>query len=150
MAYSPVWRRAVALVIDLFAYVPLFTAAIFGSDSLLRLELHGLEAHSSILELREWDLRSTLIMVLIKLVIAVAYFAGFESSALQATPGKLLLGLRVADVSGRRISFARAGVRLLGKVLSGACAGAGYLMAALTKRRQALHDLIASTVVLRS
>lgn len=38
-------------------------------------------------------------------VFAVFLFAAFESSALQATPGKVVAGLRVAGLNGERITF---------------------------------------------
>jgi uncharacterized RDD family membrane protein YckC len=88
-------------------------------------------------------------MLIIKLVIGLAYFAGFEASALRATPGKLLAGLRVTDMAGERISFTRAVARSLVKVLSAATAGLGYALAGFTRHHQALHDLIASTLVVR-
>lgn len=149
MPYGPFWKRAVALLIDLPLFVALYSAAIVGLNWLLNLRLRGLEFQSSIFELREWDLRSTVIMLSIKLVVALAYFAGFEASALRATPGKLLAGLQVTDMAGERISFSRAAARLLVKVLSGAAAGLGYALAGFTRHRQALHDLIASTLVVR-
>lgn len=76
------------------------------------------------------------------------YFAYFESSESQATPGKKMLGLQVIDVDGRRISFGRATGRFFGKFLSGALFNAGYIMAAFTARKQALHDMLASTLVI--
>jgi uncharacterized RDD family membrane protein YckC len=77
------------------------------------------------------------------------YFALFESSSLQATPGKLLAGLKVTDMEGRRIGFGRATTRALAKGLSALLCYVGYIMAAFTERRQALHDIIAQTVVLK-
>ena len=46
------------------------------------------------------------------------YFALFESRGWQATPGKRLLGLRVTDLAGNRISFGRASRRYFSKLLS--------------------------------
>ena len=76
------------------------------------------------------------------------YFAIFESSPRQATPGKMMLGLFVTDIQGRRISFLRALGRTLGKVLSKAFCYLGYILALFTDRSQALHDLLANTLVL--
>jgi uncharacterized RDD family membrane protein YckC len=70
-----------------------------------------------------------------------------ESSRLQATLGKIAFGIIVADLSGKRISFLRATGRFFGKVLSGQVLLIGYIMAAFMQRRQALHDLLAGTVV---
>lgn len=77
------------------------------------------------------------------------YHAGLESSAHQASLGKMLLGIRVTDESGRRVSFARASGRHLAKVLSALILLIGYVMAAFTARKQALHDLIAGCLVVR-
>ena len=76
------------------------------------------------------------------------YFAIFESSPRQATPGKMLAGIFVTDLTGGRISFWRALGRTLGKVLSKALLYLGYLLALFTERNQALHDLLAGTLVL--
>jgi uncharacterized RDD family membrane protein YckC len=77
------------------------------------------------------------------------YFASFESSVWQATPGKRLLGLVVTNLEGHRISFARASGRYFGKILSGTLFFIGFLIAGFTPRKQALHDLLASCLVLR-
>jgi uncharacterized RDD family membrane protein YckC len=76
------------------------------------------------------------------------YYAGFESSRLQATLGKLAVGIKVTDLSGRRISFERATGRMLAHILSGVTFYVGYVMAAFTRKRQTLHDIIAGTLVL--
>ena len=76
------------------------------------------------------------------------YFAIFESSPRQATPGKMMLGIFVTDIYGRRISFLRALGRTLGKVLSKAFCYLGYILALFTDRSQALHDMLANTLVL--
>ncbi len=81
-------------------------------------------------------------------VISWLYFAVFESSPRQATPGKMMLGLFVTDIHGRRITFARALGRTLSKIPSKMLCWMGYIMALFTARNQALHDLIADTLVL--
>ena len=82
-------------------------------------------------------------------IIAVAwlYHSIMESSSMQATLGKRLLGIRVVDMQGERISFLRATGRFFGKFLSSLILAIGYLMAAFTERRQALHDMLAGTLV---
>ena len=77
------------------------------------------------------------------------YFTVMESSPWQGTVGKMLLGLRVTDLDGQRISLARANARAFGKVLSGISLGIGYLMAGFTEKKQALHDHVAGTLVVR-
>lgn len=77
------------------------------------------------------------------------YFAFFESSERQATPGKMICGIIVTNLKGQRISFARATGRFFGKYLSALILGIGFIMAGLTPRKQALHDLLAECLVLR-
>ena len=75
------------------------------------------------------------------------YEALLTSSSLQATLGKMIMGLRVTDLQGLRIDFGRATIRHFAKYLSTAILGIGYLMVAFTERKQGLHDLIAGTLV---
>ena len=78
------------------------------------------------------------------------YEAGMESSSKQATLGKMALALKVTDLQGRRISFARATGRYFAKIISGMILLIGYIMAGFTERKQALHDMIAGTLVERT
>lgn len=83
------------------------------------------------------------------LVVPWLYYAGMESSAQQATLGKLAVGMKVTDLTGRRISFLRATGRYFAKLISALTLCIGYAMVAFTARRQALHDKIAETLVVR-
>ncbi|MFH1071378.1 MAG: RDD family protein, partial [Candidatus Glassbacteria bacterium] len=82
------------------------------------------------------------------LVVTVLYYAVFESSRRQATPGKMLLGLFVTDLQGGRISFRRALGRTAVKGVGKLPFYWGYVLALFTGRSQALHDLVAGTLVL--
>jgi uncharacterized RDD family membrane protein YckC len=78
------------------------------------------------------------------------YFAGLESSERQATFGKAAMSLRVTDLEGQRLSFKHATGRFFAKIVSGLIPFAiGYIMAGFTEKKQALHDMIAGTLVLR-
>jgi uncharacterized RDD family membrane protein YckC/Tfp pilus assembly major pilin PilA len=77
------------------------------------------------------------------------YKAISESSPWQATLGKRLFNIKVTGLNGERIGFGRATGRFFSQILSQLSFGIGYLMAALTKRHQALHDLIAGTLVIK-
>ena len=91
--------------------------------------------------------------ILLGLVIYLAgswlYHTLMESSHHQATLGKMALGIKVTDLDGNRISFTRANGRFFGKWLSGAVMNVGYLMAAFTEKKQALHDILASCLVIQ-
>ncbi|MCB9357555.1 MAG: RDD family protein [Calditrichaeota bacterium] len=83
------------------------------------------------------------------IIIQWLYFALMESSAKQATLGKLVIGIVVTDESYRRISFARATGRFFSKFISAFILGIGFIMAAFTQKKQALHDIIADTLVVQ-
>ncbi|MGE5380209.1 MAG: RDD family protein [Methylocystaceae bacterium] len=78
------------------------------------------------------------------------YNAIFESSSLMGTPGKILMAIKVTDQEGKRISFWRATGRSLATLLSYLLICTGFIPAAFTRRKQALHDIIAGTVVVRA
>ncbi len=60
----------------------------------------------------------------------------------------MALGIAVTDLDGRRISFGRATARHWSTILSTLILLVGWLMAGFTKRKQALHDMIAGTLVI--
>jgi uncharacterized RDD family membrane protein YckC len=78
------------------------------------------------------------------------YEAFMESSSYQATLGKMICGLKVTDLNGNRICFARATGRHFAKFLSAMILCIGYIMVAFTERKQGLHDLLAGTLVRRT
>jgi uncharacterized RDD family membrane protein YckC len=80
-------------------------------------------------------------------VIAWLYEAIMTSSSTQATLGKMAIGVMVVDETGNRITFARATGRFFAKYLSLLTLLIGYMMAGWTERKQALHDMIAGTLV---
>jgi uncharacterized RDD family membrane protein YckC/Tfp pilus assembly major pilin PilA len=129
MVYASFGRRFAACVIDFVLIVLLYSV----TDALLRPSIDHHEFGP---------------LVLLALV-AWPYKAIMESSAWQATFGKRALGIKVTSLQGERISFWRATGRVCAQGLSQMCLYIGYLIAAFTKRRQALHDLVASTLVVR-
>lgn len=83
------------------------------------------------------------------LVVAWLYSAGMESSPIRATVGKLLFGLIVTDTAGKPLTFWRATLRFAGKFIVAPTLGFSWLPCAWTARKQALHDLLSGTLVLR-
>ncbi len=75
------------------------------------------------------------------------YEATTTSSSWQATPAKRLLNIYVTDLDGKRISMARATGRHFAKYVSSITLLIGYIMAGFTQRKQALHDILAGTLV---
>ena len=76
------------------------------------------------------------------------YFTILESSSWQASLGKQLLGLKVVCKNGDRLSFTKAALRSLVRIPSMVLLFAGCIMAAFTEQKQALHDLVAGTIVI--
>jgi len=84
-------------------------------------------------------------------VVSWLYYAKLESGPHQSTFGKRLMGLKVTNMAGERLSFGHASGRFFGKIITGLLPFAiGYIMAGFTAQKQALHDLIAGTLVVRN
>jgi len=126
MNYAGFWIRAAACIIDFVILVVIgtFFGVFTGADWLAQL--------------------------LVNYVSAWVYTAGLTSSHFQATLGKKVLGLKVVDLNGGRISFAHASGRWLAEILSGIILGIGYLMIAFNSKKQGLHDQIAGTYVIKN
>ena len=88
-----------------------------------------------------------LVVVAVGVVMYWLYFALFESSSKQATPGKMMVGIKITDAAGNRISFGRASGRHFGKILSASLLFIGYVTAAFTQKKRGLHDMLAGCLV---
>lgn len=77
------------------------------------------------------------------------YHSLWESSARQASIGKLACGLVVTDIEGNRLTFSRASKRSMGKASSQVLGAFGliFLTCLWSSRRQCLHDIRAQCVV---
>lgn len=89
------------------------------------------------------------LLPIIAILLNWLYFSLFESSKYQATPGKLLVKLKVTDDNYNKISFAKATGRHFSKILSGLIFGIGFLLIILNDNKKGLHDIIAGTLVLK-
>jgi uncharacterized RDD family membrane protein YckC len=152
VAYAGFWLRFVALVIDLI--VIYFVRAILFMPFGLGTGLHGWHVmfhggHPQDMGELMPMLGLVIRIAMISAVIQWLYFSLSESSSWQATLGKKALGLAVTDLEGRRIGFGRATGRYFAKILSSLILFIGWLMAGFTEKKQALHDMIAGTLVLR-
>jgi uncharacterized RDD family membrane protein YckC len=141
------WIRLIALLIDglvlsvLFAVVGGILAALVG------LNIKDLEniTDAELMVAGGFGMMLGMIMI----VGAWLYEAILTSSDRGATWGKQAMGLRVLRADGVRLSFGRATARYFSKSIVTPLLplAIGYLMAAFTRRKQALHDFIADTVV---
>jgi len=153
-AYAGFWLRAAAYFLDgLILGIPvgavlLFLVFTMGGFHMLLRRRHPYETAFVPMAAPFLLLFFSAIAVLFGL--QWLYFAGLESSARQATLGKSAMSLKVTDLAGNRLSFGRASGRFFAKIVSGMVPFAlGYIMAGFTQKKQALHDMIAGTLVLR-
>lgn len=120
--FAGFWRRGAAIIVDsLILAIPSYA-------------LNAMGMHAAV-------------VFLLNVAIGVAYYAGLHSSNLQATIGKRAFGIKVTDLEGKRIGIGRAIGRYFAAWLSALLLGIGFIMAAFTPRRQALHDKICQTLV---
>jgi len=78
------------------------------------------------------------------------YSSIYQSSIMQATPGKALFRLKVTDYNYERISFRKAIGRYFSKYLSGLLFGIGYIRIGFSKTKQGWHDHLAKTYVIKN
>lgn len=140
MQYAGFWIRVAAYLIDF-----LITAFIGGIIGMV----FGVAAVGTGTDLSDPLGAANSALNLVSILVGVAYFAGLESSSWQATVGKKAVGLVVTDMNGNRISFLRALGRYAGKFLSAMILLIGFIMVGFTERKQGLHDMLASTLVLK-
>ena len=82
-------------------------------------------------------------------VTDLLYLTLFWSSSFQGTPGKILLGLKIVDANGNKISYSAALIRYISTIISSLLLGIGYLLIIFDGKKQALHDKLASTYVIK-
>ncbi|MBS1505026.1 MAG: RDD family protein [Bacteroidetes bacterium] len=84
---------------------------------------------------------------LVQKIVDLLYHSLLESSKFQGSFGKVALGIIVTDTNGNKLDFTKALVRNVCKFISSAILLIGYIMAGFTEKKQALHDIIAGTLV---
>ena len=81
------------------------------------------------------------------IIVGWLYSAAYESSFRQATLGKMAVRIKVTDMNGQKINFGKATIRYFGKFVSAIIIYIGYIMVVWDKKKQALHDKMAGTLV---
>jgi len=150
VAYAGFWLRFVAIIIDglllYFVSMILFLPFAASTGMGMRGMMTGRPPDPQAIFLM---LHALLRLALLRTVLHWLYYSLLESSAWQATLGKKALGLEVTDLDGNRISFGRATGRFFAKFISSIILAIGYIMAGFTEKKQALHDILAGTLVIR-
>lgn len=146
MKYLGFWKRLLAYLIDTVPItLAVFLPAYFflGFDEVM---------HSYFGDRKNPDARAAYYSQrdLIKnfgLLVYLVYCIFMESSGMHATLGKRVLGAKVVSETGEPLTLKQALLRNLLKILSAFPLFMGFLMAAFSKKRQALHDKFAKTYV---
>lgn len=146
-AYAGFWERFAALLVDFLIIVVAWFVVLIPLNIAIGVGQLILWPMSSFVVGMDPDL--ILLCDLKMQILTWLYFAFMESSSLQATLGKKFMGLKVMTEDGKRVSFWRATGRYFGKIVSAAIWMLGFIMAAFTAKKQALHDLMAGTVVMK-
>jgi uncharacterized RDD family membrane protein YckC len=137
VVYAGFWRRAAALAIDGLLLGAAWAAAA-GAFWLLersRVADAAQPQHALLLTGVGFPLG------------ALAYYVILESTRFHATVGKLFVHLTVTRSDGSPPAFAHVLARNLFKTFSFGTGLMGFILVAFTERRQALHDLLARTLV---
>jgi uncharacterized RDD family membrane protein YckC len=144
--YAGFWLRAVASLIDAVIIVSVLgPVALLYPTAFFKVPLTTTISLASMTPTSQFTPLAIVILNLVQLL----YFAMFESSAWQATPGKRILRLYVTDLNGRPLTFVRAAMRNCAKIISSLTFMVGYILAGFTKKKQALHDILAGCLVMR-
>lgn len=137
--YAGFWKRFGAYLIDyvLVMVCNYLIAFLIGFTSATLLDLQTDDVPAGV----------TLLAMLIILGFVLLYYVYAESSPWQATVGKRILGIKVTDEHGNRISFWRSLGRRAAMAISAFTFLIGYMMCGWTARKQCLHDKIAGCLV---
>ena len=147
--YAGFWRRVAAyqldsLILGVASYIVIIPVAMVMGLGLSSMQAQAASDPAAMFAAM-WPM--LLVSYLLMFAIQAAYFACMHSRPAQATLGKMAVGIKATRPDGGRISFWRGVGRWAGLFLSAIPLGIGYLMAAFTDRKRALHDIVSDTVV---
>ena len=136
--------RLLAYVVDyiILSFVIQFIFIILASRGIK----FNLQSVDDLLKLSAKDL---LILQLISSLPLIIYNSICEASPMQGSVGKKLCKLVVVDIDGVRLSYPNALLRSIGKAFSVAFLCLGFISILFTEHRQALHDFLAKTYVVK-
>ncbi len=146
--YGGFWLRVVAKIVDgiiigvLSVGINMLVAfLVFGSPNYLPNALVKYNAHDRLVY--------QALSFPLGIGLAIAY-ACFFILRWDATPGKMAVGLKLVRSDGERLSVGRIVGRYFSEWLSALILCIGYIMVAFDDQKQALHDRICDTRVIRA
>ncbi|MGB0839466.1 MAG: RDD family protein [Chitinophagales bacterium] len=148
LSYSGFWVRFVACLMDItLLYLVAACVNLSIIDAFRQVFYSTAVSPENVAQLLKANIQSVVIATL----IGGLYYPVMEASAKQATIGKIVFKLKVVDLTGRQLSLGRAVGRYFAKIASGAFLFIiGFISAGFTKKKQALHDIIARTLVVKN
>jgi len=135
-------RRCIAFLIDL-------TAQMLILDILAATAFYALRKGESIsgIDVSYYHMIDLVVpFIILSFIVGAIYFTFFHSVSGQ-TPGKMILRVKVVGRDGHTIGPLRALIRWAGYFISALPFFSGFMLALISKNRQALHDKIAATYV---
>ena len=146
--YAGFWRRAAALMIDSFivmivVYFLMFVLALLFGIGMGASGMTGIDPNSATIN------ALAIATVVFPALLTICYFALWNASASRATPGKMVAGLVVVNAQAQRISVAQSLVREFVKLIGTWFFLLTFATQPISARRQAIHDFVSATVVLR-
>ena len=143
LRYGGFWVRWAAHLLD--GWIAGFVTSIILAPFSFTLGLspaigiHGADGHMA--------LGAFIFLMVFSVVLVFAYYI-VMTHRYGATLGKMAVGLRVCADDGSPLSLGNIAVReTVGKFISGVIFNIGFLVAAFTDRKRALHDMIVHSVV---
>jgi len=88
--------------------------------------------------------------LLLRVLIGALYNVGFWVANDGATPGKMVMGMKIVMVDREPIEVGPAFLRWIGYYISFLTLGIGYILIAFTPQKRGLQDYIAGTVVIKT
>jgi uncharacterized RDD family membrane protein YckC len=148
VVYAGFWKRAAAYAIDAFVVgIATWIVQMVVMGMLFGISAGAMTTGDPSAFMAGGVMAMLVGMIVVPILLQMVYYAAFHASSRQATLGKMAIGIKVTDDQGHRISFARGVGRYFATILSSLILLVGYIMAGFTERKRALHDMIASTLV---
>ena len=144
LEYAGFWIRVAAKIIDGLIFGGSFLAIMFIILGVSGHSFRSIATPEGIQSIQSLSLLINLLQLIFYIVLPVFFLGKFA-----ATPGKMLLGLKVIRSDGERVTYLRAFCRMLSETLSAIILYIGYIMVAFTEENKGLHDIICNTRVIR-
>lgn len=135
--YAGFWIRAVAALIDSVIFYALFY---------LTLKVLGIDYFSLVLDPVAMQAAMPKVII-VALLLGFGYYIYFNASKYQGTPGKMVMGIKIGEMDGSRITMLKSVGRYFAYCLAAMILFIGLFMIGWDKKKQGLHDKICNTLV---